>query len=362
MKKFFVLILVLCIAIGCFVACDEGRESSADKKTTLTPIATAVDSETEDALLNDDNFINKGEISGDSYDASEIEPQVTFTQGVSPSGEIDAGLETPATTKVPHGSTVTPAPTSTPSYTFSQNIVDTPDIWSSPNVTSTPTSTAWPTTTNSPVSTSTRYPGYQTTPTAVITPIPTTTCSPVVKPDNSDKDCIAIDFRGGSDACYDYNDGYFSLMTTMDTSIDCYLEPIDSRNGDYGYLNVEIEGSDPFFYMYNLGGRECYPQIMNFDIQEYPIIKIVMKNGTASSSFEFFLFKQNYNCSDSERFTVSGISKNDTDFKTYYIDLRISGASNSLSVSTFPTLVLQKCDFRPPNPSRRLLLRWLRFP
>jgi len=329
MKKRLALILLLCIALGCFTACGDGSEHADDGKMTVAPSATAAaNSETEDTLLGNkiskqESYLDNGEIAGGVYSASESEPIATTSPVASDPHTKNDCLEIE-----------TPLPTRAPSATLRPVATNTPDIRSTPRPTKAPVATARPTATRRPVITNTpvstdpqgsTYPGY-----IYVSPTyPSPTPVGYTLPDNSDLDCLSMDFRRGYNAFCEYKDGYAYIQTGEPANRDCFLDATESLTNKPGAMKVYIEGSDPYFYMYS---NIVTGDTIDLELQEYPFLKIVMKNNTSSSSFDFFLFNQNGNCTEAEKFTVSGISTNDTEFKTYYIDLRATGASNSLTV------------------------------
>lgn len=325
MKKFLALILVISISIGCFVACeDDASESGAENAENSISTATATDEatakpENEDSLLKDEMAEQ-----GNYADSIVVDKQESGGADVVPSP------------------TNSPVTSSDPNKDFNystEETLETLDVWTTPTATPAPTkypvptATAAPVSTYTPVITSTMRPGYTNTPMPTGTPF-STPYQPSINttytlPDNSSIDCLAMDFRRGLDSLLRYEDGFAYIQTGENSANDCFLDATDLSDKPAS-MKVYIEGSDPYFYLYS---NVATGNKIDLNLQEYPFLKVVMKNNTSSSKFELYTFEQGSNCTDAGRITVSGISTNDTSFKTYYIDLRANGASNTLSVS-----------------------------
>ena len=156
-------------------------------------------------------------------------------------------------------------------------------------------------------------------------------------PDNSDIDCIDIDFRSGS-VSFDqeaeiYDEGYLNIVAGFNDKKSLDVSTVDPDGANPGYINLKVTGEDPFMYLYDLGGVENGAGLYDVSLQDYPIFKIVMKNNTADSFFQIFLFEQGGHVTGNDTIDIRGISSNDTEFKTYYIDLRAKNASNTLTIT-----------------------------
>ena len=247
MKKILALILVVCLSVGCFVACGE-EEPAATKNPTAAPATTAPadDNTTDESAAPDVTDVLAETTEPDESAAPESEdPAPTEDNGDEPAGDWEM-------------------------------------------------------------------------------------------PDNSAIDCYAYDFRGGDSSYMEYLEGYSYLLTGSQSANDVYLEATDPEGAKPGYLTAYVDGdgvaNDPYFYFYTNSERPDELPI-DFNLQDYPILKVVIKNNTPDTGFEMFLWEFGTNLTADHCLTFSGISSNDTEFKTYYIDLRSSGASNTLSVS-----------------------------
>lgn len=90
-----------------------------------------------------------------------------------------------------------------------------------------------------------------------------------------------------------------------------------------GYLNANITGQDP--YMFSQSGLNAYSAIYN-------TIAVRMKNSTSSNTAELFWVTNQSAAWDQNKRVTFSITPNDTEYRTYYINL--AGNSNWNSVIT----------------------------
>ncbi|MBE7064226.1 MAG: hypothetical protein E7384_00200 [Ruminococcaceae bacterium] len=241
MKKILALVLVVCLALGCFVGCKKDKDTKATKKPTTTTSAPATTAPAEDVTPSEDPAVDPTE-----------EPSADPTEEPAPTdGEGDTTVDP----------TEEPAPAGD---------------WE--------------------------------------------------MPDNSGIDCYAFDFRNGDIAMSEWAEGYSYLLTGSGSINEAEFYGVDPDGANPGYLAMDILGTDSYFYFYSNADTG---ENIDFDLQDYPFMKIVMKNKTSDGGFELFVWDASPNGLDaSDVITFGGISSNDKEFKTYCYDLRKSGASN----------------------------------
>ncbi len=160
-------------------------------------------------------------------------------------------------------------------------------------------------------------------PTDEVTVTPTNTWSPDIN-DHLDYG-FQFDFRGGT-AAWINGEGGFEWV--LDNSMkDCVMAPVE------GAARFTATGGDPHVVIPNFN--------TTFQLAEYPVVKIVMKNHTDIDRFDFCPYLTHTSAEGDPEYDpnwywgqaiwVNPISTNDTEFQTYIIDLSdISDADDAL--------------------------------
>ncbi len=250
MKKLLSILLIVCLALSCLVACGDDEKASSTKKpskATATSKATTKPSATAGAT-----------------------DEVTATDDVTATDEI-------TTTE-----SATTEPTATDEVTTEPTATD--EVTAEPEPTEDTVTSIWET-------------GEE------------ADFDPSI---NDGIDCITFDFRGGEAADLEELDDRYGFTYLNTDFYNC------SAWGENGALQAQIYAEDPYFYFYGFD---------EFNLQDYPVFKIVLKNHTAVNLFEMFLFEEGDpdTVMGQKVIQKSGMSLMDTEWKTYTMNFTGTG-------------------------------------